>query len=403
MTYTTDEINKTVNTNPKDKQALLNSILNIVLQKKVLLLVGFVLILVSCELIPYSEKAVQAYDGSLNWECIQEDAGFSNRIDLAATSFNGALWVSGGYDISQFSKDPYMEDLWTSSDGINWTCVSDNAPWKGRRGHEMLVFNGAMYIMGGFTVDEKTGYREYRNDIWKTTNGTDWEELCDSAEWAPRFQHSIVEADLGDGSFLYLIGGAGMQDNVSGRYAMKYYNDVWKSEDGVTWTEIITSEDFGMRSDAGVAYDNNTGRLIVYGGLHSAGFDDSADGVYNNHPTEFWESVWYTEDGKIWNHQEVDISCFRASEKIVSYDGDLWLMPGRRSEIDDIDYANNSKYYGTCIYEAIDTSAWVWDSEGSGVGARFGYAATVFNNRIWIIGGQTSDEGPDNDIWTAFR
>lgn len=55
-----------------------------------------------------------------------------------------------------------------SANGKTWELVQANVPWKGRRGHTVTVFddgNGeAMFLIGGFSVNEATGYGQYNSE-----------------------------------------------------------------------------------------------------------------------------------------------------------------------------------------------------------------------------------------------
>lgn len=79
------------------------------------------------------------------------------------------MWVTGGYNPGQISGDTYYEDVWSSTDGKSWELVTNNAPWLGRRSHQLVNFDDgsgeAMYLIGGFSVNEETGYRQFNNDV----------------------------------------------------------------------------------------------------------------------------------------------------------------------------------------------------------------------------------------------
>jgi hypothetical protein len=40
---------------------------------------------------------------------------------------------------------------------------------------------------------------------------------------------------------------------------------------------------------------------------------------------------------------------------------------------------------------------------GSDLKGRHSYATVVFNDKIWFLGGFTSNNGQDNDVWTAEK
>jgi hypothetical protein len=73
-----------------------------------------------------------------------------------------------------------MKDVWSSSDGINWSLVTAAAPYTERTEHVLVVQKDgqAMWLIGGDGIDPNTGTTVASlNDSWKTTNGTDWIEV----------------------------------------------------------------------------------------------------------------------------------------------------------------------------------------------------------------------------------
>ncbi|KAK3608788.1 hypothetical protein CHS0354_006829 [Potamilus streckersoni] len=81
--------------------------------------------------------------------------------------FDNALWVIGGRDGS------YKNDVWKSTDGINWTRVTAAAGFTGRESHTATVFGGALWIIGG-------NDGSFKNDVWKSTDGKYLDKVKDS-------------------------------------------------------------------------------------------------------------------------------------------------------------------------------------------------------------------------------
>jgi hypothetical protein len=76
------------------------------------------------------------------------------RIHHTSVAYTDKLFVIGGR-----GKDPYHNDVWSSSlDGKVWSLIS-HKQWPERYGHSSVVHNGKIWIIGGFgTV--------YYDDIW---------------------------------------------------------------------------------------------------------------------------------------------------------------------------------------------------------------------------------------------
>lgn len=368
------------------------------------------IMLSSCEPISIKEYQMEPYSGAFTWEEVTKKAAWSNRYDHAAVAFNGKLWVFGGYDSGRRNGDTYLEDIWNSANGKDWTLVSDSAPWKGRRGHTVTVFNDgtgdALYLTGGFEVDEKTGYRQYTNDCWKSADGINWTQIKKrtypindmDADFMPRFNHVCLAVNHGGVNYLYLIGGSTMLENAVGEYSFYYFHDVWRSKNGITWAKL-DNNDFGQRSEQSACVDPSTGRIYMQGGNHSVVFDN--EGLYN-HPGQYYYDLWYSDDGVNWL-ADTTFSVLRAGHSMLMYEHSLWLFPGKVDNYEYLRYAAGEISSDLCYtYRKEENAAWALDSKGSAFSGRHSYATVEFNNKIWILGGETADNGPNNDVWCGY-
>jgi hypothetical protein len=364
-----------------------------------------ILLLQACEWESYRDYRVQPYDGVFTWTQVSKKAGWSNRLDHSALWYKDRLWVIGGYNPGKVSGDPYMEDVWSSADGEEWRLETDQAPWLGRRGHASVVFDDgsgeAMYVIGGFVVNEESGYREYRNDVWKSTDGVQWIQVKDREvppldslyDWYPRFNHACVTASHGGVEYMYLVGGVTQLEDHNARYAMKYFNDVWRSRDGTSW-ERMDNNDFGMRAEHALAVDPETQRIYLQGGRHGEIVEAPENA---SHPVPDYQWLWHSDDGISWTPQndtaEFDQGyLWRAKHQMVMLDGQLFGFPGRSS-------SNHHLTFRGGFWRLDPGNLWSVDSEGSDFNLRFGYAMVVHGQNLWILGGETGDSGPDNDVW----
>jgi hypothetical protein len=117
---------------------------------------------------------------------------------------NGRIWLLGGgtYDTPNTPKRKYFNDVWSSADGVHWTCHIDHAPWAPRQYHDVAVFDGKLWVLEGFS-------RANRNDVWYSSDGVNWRELPDTP-WKPRHAASVF---VHDGS-LWMVTGNNMQSDV---------------------------------------------------------------------------------------------------------------------------------------------------------------------------------------------
>ena len=171
----------------------------------------------------------------------------------------GKIWVIGGYTYP--GNDPKvverrcLNDVWYSTDGKNWTCATEAAPWSPRYRHRVLSYQGRMWIIGGaigHTTESGKWDDGWEGDVWASVNGKQWDQALVSAPWAARSSHSAVVHDKA----MWIFGGRNPQQSVS---------DVWRSTDGLYWTEITAAADWPVR------YNHTTvswhDRLWLMGGL----------------------------------------------------------------------------------------------------------------------------------------
>lgn len=360
-----------------------------------------ILVLYSCSKL--GDWELPEYDGNLNWEQLTKSAEWNKRLDHEVTVLNDELYLVGGYNPGNFSGDPYFEDVWKSSDGETWTNLINDAPWLGRRGHSLVTFNDgtgdALFLIGGFSVNESTGERAYNNDVWKSTDGANWTEIADSTEWTARMHHKCVVTNHNGVDYIYLVGGYTMSENVESRYGIKYFKDVWRSTDGINWNNIGIT-DIGIRAEHAMAVDEN-GTIYMQGGQHGVIFEavDSSDG----NPIRGYSDVWMSSDGQNWTNTTdsliIEANFFsRTSHELVYYRDRIWGLPGKTNSLNHYTFTNPNQY-GTWT---IDVNGHLdIDSHGVAIDARHSYASLVWRDKIWVLGGNTNRNGPDNDIWVG--
>lgn len=74
----------------------------------------------------------------------------------------------------------------SSSDGIDWNIETDNA-FSNREDFEAVVFENAIYVIGGKHLDSSF------NEIWKSTDGIEWNLVTPSTDiFSPRYSHTAT-------------------------------------------------------------------------------------------------------------------------------------------------------------------------------------------------------------------
>ncbi|MBS9462742.1 exo-alpha-sialidase [Flagellimonas sp. 389] len=280
-------------------------------------------------------------------ETVTANASFPGRSNHTTLVYDEKIWVIGGYNDSGILKD-----VWYSEDGITWTEATSDAGFSERRLHTSVVFDGKMWVIGG--ADRTSRY----NDVWYSEDGITWTEATSDAGFSERNSHASVVFD----GKMWVIGGS---------YRASQYNDVWYSKDGVTWTEATGSASFSQRSVASsFVFDD---KMWIAGGSSGSRLSD----------------VWYSEDGVNWTKaKDNDDTSFHggSSLTVLPYDNELWYS-----------------YYG--IWKSSDSAA-TWERLllNAPFGVRDGNTCTVFDDKIWFIGGYDyGGETHSNDVWTLSR
>lgn len=175
-----------------------------------------------------AESEVQTFTTELiSPSLITEDAAYGARKAAGVEVFDDKIWVIGGRN----DADVALTDIWSSDDGENWTLEGD-LPFGGIYGHELIVFNGKLWIYGG------TSEGILSNKIFSSEDGIAWVEETETAPFI-QYQNSKFEV-LGDRIFR-IAGYSGDIDDLSPeRY-------VYSSIDGLNWNLEIENHGFDTK------------------------------------------------------------------------------------------------------------------------------------------------------------
>lgn len=241
---------------------------------------------------------VWASSDGAEWTQLTASAPWAGRAGLSAAVLDGDIYVLGGSvndDTSVVGGPPSRQlfnDVWRSSDGINWTRMTASAPWAPRAGASVVVKDGWLYLLGGEFAF--TGFPPpYFNDVWRTRDGANWELVTEAAGWSPRPGHTC---DLLDGAFL-CFGGYGQSPNIFDLFGRQSPMDMWTSDDGADWTKLATVP-WNAADEAGIRYDYDT--VVAPGGAGTTG-----DAVYtfggDRETFNFFDPTqWLNVDDDVW-------------------------------------------------------------------------------------------------------
>ena len=84
-----------------------------------------------------------------------------------------------------------INDVYSSSDGVNWSQVTKQAAWSKRYGHATIAYDNQLW--GGYGAVPL-------NDVWRTSNGRSWRRAVVHAAWSPRVNFGAVAYRRGGGA-----------------------------------------------------------------------------------------------------------------------------------------------------------------------------------------------------------
>ena len=240
------------------------------------------------------------------WTQATSSAAWSSAFHSSLV-FDNKLWVLGGDGDGGGRGSIYKNDVWFSADGSTWTQATSDAVWSDRVRHSSVVFDHKLWVLGG-----KDGDSNYKNDVWFSTDGRTWTQATDTAGWSARGFHTSVVFD----NKFWVLGSFGGNDGD-----IEFENDVWLSDNGITWTQTTSSAAWSARGGhSSVVYDN---KIWVLGGL------DAVDDLDNDRNIEVKNDVWFSADGATWTQATSSAAwSARGGHSSVVYDNKIWVLGG---------------------------------------------------------------------------
>jgi leucine-zipper-like transcriptional regulator 1 len=249
------------------------------------------------------------------WQQVNTSTGFSARKGSCAVVFNDTLWVIGGRtQEGGYRPDNSMDknDVWYSSHGDVWLQATPYAAFPGRTGHQCLVFDNRMWVIGGTALQDIALMKSINgttssegiikqinfSDVWYSDNGTTWIPATLNASFGPRYNHRAMVFN----NEMLVING-------------KEYNDIWSSTDGKNW-KFVSGE---------LPFNRVNGPLETFGFVE---YDDKiwvVSSAYN---------AWYSRDGVIWVSLSMDrYSDYRSNPAVIVFRDRIWVMGGSKKDL----------------------------------------------------------------------
>ncbi|MDD2716054.1 MAG: DUF5050 domain-containing protein [Candidatus Wallbacteria bacterium] len=342
-------------------------------------------------------------DGT-NWSQ-NADAAWPKRYGHGSLVFNGKIWVLGGITKTITNLDLYANDVWYSSDGLNWSQATAAASWSGRGGFQSLVFGGRIWVIGG------TDGTSLKKDVWSSADGVNWTQA--TAPWSARCWHTSMVF----GNKLWVMGGC-----VNYPSATRFLkNDVWNSADGVNWTQVTDNATWDQRwIQSGLVFQN---RMWILGGDNGSSL--------KNPLNDIWYSIAYSlntpvdltlPDSRITlipnqNYSlpqtaEVQYNDGSFAERSLSWsiaagggllNGYLYTTPDLAGTVElPAGYTENNVTVGRTLEITVTPvgAKWIQATAAAGFSTRHFHSSLYYNGQQWIIGGIAGGVYK-NDVWSS--
>jgi len=237
------------------------------------------------------------------WKLVNKEAPWLHSDLPMSLTFRDRMWVMGGWYKGRLPGHSASNQVWSSTDGVDWRQATAAAGWSPRLAAGLVEHRGRMWIFGGIEDYYFGTDKSLKNDVWSSADGVEWKQETAAAPWSPRAYHQAVT--LGDK--IYVLGG--------GNYVPTHHakNDVWSSSDGVNWACETESAPWGPRLWFSAAVYR--GRMWVLGGW-SKEQDNFGD-------------VWHSADGKTWSRLETKTTWkARHEHSVFVFQDKLWIAGG---------------------------------------------------------------------------
>jgi hypothetical protein len=187
------------------------------------------------------------------------------------------------------------------------------------------------------------------NDVWSTQDGVTW---------------ALQTSTAGTGSRVGL--GACVFNNamwiMGGFQGSTVYSDVWSSTDGTVWTQATAAAPWVGRYDFGCVAANN--------GIYIMGGSNLAGATLND--------VWFSSDGINWAQVTSAVPfTTRSGATCLVFQNKFWMIGG----------ASSPGVYRNDVWSSPDGMTWTQVNAAAFATARGFMAGCVYNNKMWLFGG----------------
>lgn len=162
-------------------------------------------------------------DGSTFTASAEYTAEMPKRVFAAHYVYKNAMYIAGGLNVDGIP----LSDVWTSTDGVNWTLVSDGA-FTPRLKSSTVVHNDKIWMIGGLLADGTCTSEILVSEDAGATWAPVSEEKALPTTFTPRCNANVSVDSNGN---LYIMGGeyTEVTTNEDGILTVEYHalTDVW--------------------------------------------------------------------------------------------------------------------------------------------------------------------------------
>ena len=294
-------------------------------------------------------------------------AHWEGRSTHASLVFQDKMWLIGG----RTASENHIAEVWSSTDGYNWTEVTPSAAFGARKEFVSMVHDGKMWVLGGEIEGNLLA-----NDVWYSSDGATWHEATPAASWHVRDYF---------GGVAFASGATGSDEMwVLGHYTgdargIPGVEDHHYSTDGSTWSSVSVSGLPPSSFFPAITFNNVI--LIVGGYFYTNSAWSESNTIYSSTDGVNWAEL--SVSGSIWDARRLHTT--------LVYDDKLWILAGYSG------YNRDDYWYspdGTQWHEVM--------ASGSKWEARQVHTSVNYAGRMWMLGGYGSTGDKQlNDVWAS--
>ena len=211
-------------------------------------------------------------------------------------------------------------------------------------------------------------------DVWKSSDGIEWTQVRRLAPW----MHSDFPMTVVFNNRMWIMGGW-FNGRLPGHSAGR---SVWSSTNGNHWKKNNPKARWsGRLAGATVAFK---GKMWVIGGTENYYFGDQ---------TSLKNDVWSSVDGTVWKCELKRAPWVpRAYHRVVVFDNKMWLMGGGN-------YLPEYEAHQD-VWSSSDGVVWHLETASAPWHPRIWFSSVVYRDRIWVLGGWSNDPARNwADVW----